>query len=282
MRRFATLLLLPVLLVLSGCFQVFSTLTIQSDGSAQLVERVTLEGMAAASMMGVLGFRADSLDNELAGFEARAATLGDGVTFQSFEKVIEPGQLTYVVVYDVADVSALQYSFSDAANPEGLDDLFSFDESEEMAEVPAEEALYRFGFEAASGSQPATLSIVVPDSAGTPMLDEMNPEEMTDQMAASENVSQEFDSAMIMMGRARIQFSVVVDGELVDADGGWVDDNRVTLSEMTMSEFLPFVREQAEAGTLASLVSLRDETTPIDVPGLRAMPPGTVTVRFQQ
>lgn len=283
MRRRSLLALLPLLLLLSGCFQVFSTLTVRPDGSAQLVERMTFEGMAAVAMAQGLSFDSDSTDTDedMHGFEARAATLGEGVTFQSVEKRVEPGQLTYVVTYDVADVATLQYAFSDTANPDGLENLLSFDESDEMTEMPDEGSLYRFGFEAASGDQPATLSIVIPDSASTPMLDEMNPEEMTNQLARSENFVKEYEGAMIMMGRARIQFNVAVDGELVSTDGGWADDNRVLLSEMTMSEFLPFAREQAEAGTLASLATLRDTGAPIDVPGLRALPPGTVTVRFQ-
>ncbi|MEO0559926.1 MAG: hypothetical protein AAF170_17295 [Bacteroidota bacterium] len=283
MRRFALLALLPLVLALSGCFQVFSTLTVRPDGSAQLVERMTFEGMAAAGMMGMMRMQPDSTDedDEMAGFEARASTLGEGVTFQSAERLVEPGQLVYVVTYDVADVSTLQYSFSDAANPDGLEELLSFDESDEMTETPDETALYHFGFEAASDGQPATLSITIPDSAAVPMLDEMDPDEMTEQMAQSENFAREYDSAMIMMGRARIQLSVAVDGELVSTDGGWADGNVVTLSEMTMSEFLPFAREQAEAGTLASVATLRETGAPIDVPGLRALPPGTVTVRFQ-
>ncbi|GAB5533943.1 MAG: hypothetical protein Rubg2KO_01920 [Rubricoccaceae bacterium] len=279
MRRLALFALVPLLLVLSGCFQVFSTLTVRADGSAQLEERLTFEGMAAMAMLEGFTLMDDSTNTPESGFETRAATLGEGVTLSNVERLIEPGQLTYVVTYDVPDVSALTYSFDEASNPDGIQALASnmgADEDMSGEEMGIDSTAYTFAFEPARSGQAATLSIVVPESRIS-MLDEIDPGEMN----LSEDSSREFDSAMVMMGRARMQFAVVVEGEQVDADGGWTDGNRVTLTELAMSDFMTFAKTQVEAGDFAPLLQITTEGGSIDLPGLRAVAPGTVQVRFQ-
>lgn len=278
MRRLPLLLVLPALLLLSGCFQVFSTLTVRTDGSAQLVERLSFEGMAAMAMMEGFTMMDDSTKTAESGFESRAETLGDGVTLSSVERIIEPGQLTYVVTYDVPDVSALAYSFEEASNPDGIQALsFGADEGDNgMEEMGTDSTAYRFAFEPARNGQPATLSISVPGSRMS-MLDDIKQNEMN----LSEDSAREFDSAMVMMGRAQMEFTLAVDGELVSADAGWTDGNRVTLTEMTMADFMTFAKAQVESGDYAPLLQITSESGAIELPGLRAVAPGTVTVQFQ-
>ena len=329
MRRLPLAAALPLALLLSGCFQVFSTLTVRPDGSAQLTERITMEGTMAMMMMAGGGIMsAFEMDDDTAAaeeltpeetlrrrFVGRAGSLGDGVTVASVVEELAPGQLTYVVTYDVPDVNAFAYTLSDAIDPEAMlnggsseqtdDEEWEVEEIEdwEMEEVPAdggmdvigdgeildepdaadrveieeadEDEPFRFAFTPATAGGPATLRVTVPDQ----------PLAMEDldlgQLGASDDPDQELKTAYVMVGRMSMRFDVAVEGELVSADRGWTDGNRVTLSALQMGEVLNLMRSQEDPSDIGSLLAGQDPADGIDIPGLRFAGSGPIDIRFR-
>ena len=320
MRRLAPAAVLPLALLLSGCFQVFSTLTVRPDGSAQLVERITTEGtmammlMAGDDLMTAFDMDGDSTmaeEDEVSDEEAlrsrfagRAASFGAGVTVASVVEELAPGELTYVVTYDVPDVNALVYSFSDAADPEsffsggssgemdgeveaieavpadgGVDttgDSEFFDEpGDSEVEEADDDAPFRFAFTPATGGAPATLRVTVPDQ---PLdMEDMDLEKLT----SSDDPQQELKTAYVLVGRMEMRFDVAVEGELVSADRGWTEGNRVTLSALQMGEVLDVLRRQEDLGDMGALFAGQDPAEGVDLPGLRFAGAGPLDIRFQ-
>lgn len=276
MRRLALFALLPFALLLSGCFQVFSTLTVRSDGSAQLVERITAEGAMAMGLMSM-----NDLASGTSSFEARAASMGEGVELVSVEEEVAPGSITYVVTYNVPDVNALAYSLADAVDTDavgesimggGMTEDPSMADGEEDMEMEDGEPPYRFAF---TPGQPATLEVMVPEGAAGPG------EFDTSQMGAGETDEENYKQALVLLGTMAMHFEVQVDGELVDVDRGWAEDNTVTLSSVQMGQLLTYARDEITDGNVDDYIARQDPTVDMDIPGLRYVAPGTVTVRFQ-
>lgn len=277
MRRSVALLLLPALLVLSGCFQVFSTLTVRPDGSAQLVERITAEGAMAMGLMGM-----NDLTSGTSSFETRAVSLGEGVELVSVEEEVVPGAITYVVTYNVADVNALVYSFSDAVDPDAVGESIMgggmteepsmADGEDEGMDMDEGEPPYRFAF---TPGQTATLEVIVPEGGAGPG------EFDTSRMGGGETDEENYKQALVLLGTMAMHFEVAVDGELVSADRGWAEDNTVTLSSIQMGELMTYARDEITDGNVDDYIARQDPTVDLDLPGLRTVAPGTVTVRFR-
>ena len=304
MRRLAPFAALPLAVLLSGCFQIFSTLTVRPDGSAVVVERVTAEGAMAMGLMAV-GQAGGSNS-----FEARASSLGEGVTLASVEQTYAPGSVTYVVTYDVADVNQLAYDLSDAVSPDEMgesimggvltgddeetgaeweedwdDDEVVSDEIEVEGDEEGEgeieagdeaSAPYRFAFEPASGAGPATLQITVPEGAAGP--GDLDASQMG---GGGDSEEDTFNRLLVLFGTMTMRFDVAVNGTLVEADRGWADGARVTLSDVQMAPLLEYARDEIADGDVQAFLDARTQSEDVDIPGLRAVAPGTVTVRFR-
>ncbi len=109
--------------VLPSCLQNHSTITVNKDGSATIVEETTLS-TEMASMMGAFGGEENAKDpfKELASEDKakeRAAKLGEGVSVEKIEPIEADGRKGARVTYKVADINKLKYSGSmEALNPE--------------------------------------------------------------------------------------------------------------------------------------------------------------------
>lgn len=243
-------------LVLSGCFQLASVLTVRPDGSGTLEDRVTLSETA-------LGFArmADSTDAEggLAdreALEARAAALGPGVRLLRVDEA-EDG---YTAVYAFDDVSAIQYTLP---RPPIGEDAGEDDDQRPFA----------FAFERGATS---TLRVTVPDddqpeADTTTAADETDPEQ-TRQMLAM---------MRMMLGEAHVSVALRVDGEIVETDAEYVDGGSVTLLDLQMGALIDVLDEHPELmgrdrpplGEIRAMLG--------DTDGLQIQPPGTLSVRFR-
>ena len=302
MRRLRLLAFLPLALLLSGCFQIFSTLTIRSDGSAQIVERITAEGAMAMGLMMMDEIPGDGRSS----FERRADRLGEGVTFVSVEEEVVPGQITYIVTYDVADVNELVYAYTDAVDTDAVGESImgggmTEDPSMEgampcdpdvedcegtRAEDPGMddegtieddgETPYRFAFTPASAGRPAALQVIVPEGgAGPGDLD------MSEMGRGAETEEDSYKQALVLIGTMSMHFEVRVDGALVGTDRGWTHGNTVTLSSVQMGELLTYAQDEIVGGNVDDFIARQDPTVDVDLPGLRYVAPGTVTVQFR-
>ncbi len=103
----------------------------------------------------------------------------------------------------------------------------------------------------------------------------------TSQMGGGESEEDSYKQALVLLGTMSMHFEVAVDGELVDADRGWADGNTVTLSSVQMGELLTYAQDEIADGNVDAFIQRQDPTADLEIPGLRYVAPGTVTVRFQ-
>ncbi|WP_412060732.1 hypothetical protein [Rubrivirga sp. IMCC45206] len=239
------LLALALALVLSGCFQLTSVLSVRADGSATLRDAVTLSGFGLLALQ-----EADGAFDEAA-FEDRAERLGPGVRLASVERRDDG----FTVVYAVDDVRTLAYTTPDMGEGDGSGGPFPM----------------TFAF---AEGDPATLDIRLPKAPPG------KPGDAAPVDAAQQ--AQALTMMRSMMGEARISMAVEVEGAVEETNATYADGATVTLVDLPMGPFVDALAERPEllaadgppdAGALAELLE--------DVPEVRIQAPGTVRVRFR-
>ena len=266
----ARLLVAALALVLSGCFQISSVLTVRPDGSATLRDEVTLSGFALMALEEAAEEGGEDPEEMFAraDFEKRAAALGDGVALVS----LEPSEGGYVAVYSVADVRRLRFSTPSLPSDD--------DDGTEADGGPLGDGVdLTFAFEE---GDPATLRVVVPKPE--PSKDEA-PEADADGMVETEDDVDPADQARMMgmmrsfFGDARMTVQVEVEGEIVETTSAYADGSTVTLFDLPMSALFDLIEEEPELleadDDEAALARLRA------MEGVRMEGPGTVRVRFR-
>ena len=242
--------LLLVALALAGCFQVSSVLTVRADGSATLRDRVVLTGLSAAV--------ADEEGVDKDELRRRATGLGEGVRLVG----VEDGGEGYVAVYAVPDVAALRYTLPTP-----------FFGGEDGTDGGAPDLTFAF----APGA-PTTLQIVVPeeadDGAAAP------PQAKAPERDVDE-VRQALRRMRTVLGDARVEVRVEVEGRVVGSDAAFRDGPAVTVMDLVFRDLLDELEaspemmtgERPSAAEVRALLEGRE--------GIRLQEPGTVTVRFE-
>lgn len=110
---------------MSSCFEYKGVVSVNKDGTATL-EETSLVSAQTKAMLGSIGGdgggdpAAASLKGMLADktkAEARAKTLGEGVTLKSHEEITMPdGRAGVKIVYAIPDITKLKYSLEGAQN----------------------------------------------------------------------------------------------------------------------------------------------------------------------
>lgn len=224
---------LLVMLALPGCLQYEATIRLNKDGSGTFEERTLfgaqmMEMMDQFAAMGGEGAAQDPFADMMSAdkAKARAAKLGEGVTFDKAEKVDHNGAKGVKITYRFKDINKLKAGMGDGlqgANPMG-------GMAPGGVEKPEEEPM-TFSY---SGGK---LTIHLPqgdkdkakeaagDAAGGGMGDmENNPQ-------AEEMMKQ-------MLGDMRMSMKLVVEPGIADTDATHRDGNTITLMEMDMGKLI--------------------------------------------
>ena len=230
LRKFMKRLLLAsastlIALVLPGCLQSETTVHLNKDGSGTLVEQTTLGGqmMAMLEQMSAIGGDkgkdpiADMFSAEKA--KAKAATLGEGVTFEKSEPLDIKGNKGARTTYRFADINKLKISTSDA-----MTDL-----SPMGGQEPAALKQKPIAFAYAGG----TLTVTLPEPE-KPAADALKPADVPD---ADENPQME---AMMkqMLGDMTMSVKVVIEPGIAETDATYRDANTITLVDVAMAKLL--------------------------------------------
>lgn len=218
------MLSLASFLVLPSCLQNETTIRLNKDGSGQIVEKTIL----GAQMLAMLdqfsalgGADAPNPVDEMFSEEkakARAAALGQGVTFEKAEILNADGKKGGIVTYRFADINQLKITPG-----EGMSD---------MAPGGAAPA-------AAEKSQPVTfayadgkLTIKMPDPAkagagedAPKMPEEASNPEMMEMMKG-------------MLADMEVSFRIVCEDGIDETNATHRDGNTITLSEIKMGELM--------------------------------------------
>ena len=235
-------LLVGLAVVLAGCFQSLSTLTVRADGSATLVETVTLSQSA-------LGLVPDSARTDRAQLDARAAALGPGVTLAR----LVPTDDGYTATFHVPDVRTLRLTMPEPPMASRRDSAGS--------------APFTFAFARGADGGAHTLGVIVPEP----------PPAAADTSAANpEQQRQALAMARMLLGDARLTLRVEVEGAVEHTD--LRDD---TVLDVQMGALLDLMAEHpelvaAQSPPLDALARLSEGRE-----GLHVRTPGTYTVRFR-
>jgi hypothetical protein len=217
-------------LVLPGCLQQHSTITLNKDGSGTIVEETTF-GAQMAAMMGALG----GLGGEEGGADAqpdpakeRAASLGEGVTLDKIEPLDVDGRKGVRVTYKFTDINKVKYT-SPTESMGG-----------EMAEnVPLPEGTEKpvakpMLFKYADG----TLTITNPDDA-LPADDAKPAEgEAAQDEAADPEAAQAEAMAKAMLSDMKMSMKIVVPGGIAETNATHVDGATITLMDIDFGKVL--------------------------------------------
>lgn len=214
-----------VALALPGCLQSETTIHVNKDGSGTLVEQTTLgaQMMAMLGQMAAFGGEDAKAKDPFAEMfsedkaKARAAKIGEGVTFEKSEPITVGANKGARVTYKFKDITKLKVSPGDSMN--------------EMS--PAEGGEH----EAAKKDKPVTFAL----SGGVltvsmPERDKKN--EGADAAAKPEENPQMEMMMKQMLGDMKMSLKVVVDSGIAETDATNRDGNTITLVDLEMGKVL--------------------------------------------
>ncbi len=271
-HRFATAALAVLTLALSGCFQLHTLLRLNADGSGTIEETVLLQGFLAAMMQ-----EADSTGTgliDLAHFQARADSLGEGVRFLRVDSLEEGGSIGYRAVYAFDDINTVRYvsdedalgtgAQNDEAGPKGIDTPLRF------AYEPGALTILRERERAAADARPL-------DSTEVAL------------KADSIRVQMEQGGAMAraFLEGARLAITVELPGPITETNARYAEDGTVTLADVDMASIIDLMIEDPEAAARMQLAETdADRQAAFErlgaQPGFRVEPEDEVTVRFEE
>ena len=217
------------MLVLPGCLQNETTIHLNKDGSGTLVEETRLgaQMLAMFDQMAGLGGPDAAKDDPVAKMfskdkaKARAADLGEGVTFESSEPISANGGKGARVTYRFKDINTLKIAPGD-----GMKNLSPMGEAK--AEALKKNATIAFSY---SGGK---LTIQMPE-----------PPKADPAAAAGENpnmpdMDKPETAAMVkqMLGDMKLSIKVVADSGIAESNATYQSANTVTLMEMDMGKML--------------------------------------------
>lgn len=224
-------------LALAGCVEHEVLVKLAADGSGEIVETTVARGPMVEMLKAMEAEQGeDDTAEKRAEAEARAARLGEGVTFVSWEKLPDAEGLGERTVYRFSDVTKLSL---DPAPDDG----------EGSGDGEREERL-RFRFEEADGRKVLVAQFEDPDAgaAAAPLAGEgeggtpAEPEGEADGSEEIEEMAEALGEGMLEMVKPflqgfRMRVAVAVDGRIVATDAPR-DGSEVTLLELDFDRIL--------------------------------------------
>jgi hypothetical protein len=271
--RPALSLLLAALLV-AGCMNVSTTLTVRPDGGGTITERLTLNPEAARMMQSM----SQALDStgapqELFSEEELRAEADSvpGLALQSYTRIDDETGTGYEAVYSFDDLNAAQFD-------PGPGDVMP-----DGAAAPTEEGgldlMSEMSFDFSPGA-PATLTIHMPQDPATERMDEGRaPVATTD--GPPSGADMEMMRALVQ--DAGFRLAVTIDGQIVETNATHRSGDTITLMAM---DFEALAQDSTAFRELMTMSN--EEPAPaaaIDrlnaLPGVTVEPQETVTIRFR-
>lgn len=212
----------------TSCFQSETTVHLNKDGSGTVVEETRLGGQALEMLaqLSQLGGAApgaeqkDPLDDMFSEekAKARAAKLGEGVTFEKSEKTEKAGFKGGKTTYKFADINKLTLNTSDSM-------------SDSMPEIPGQPK------PEAKKTEPIRFKY----EGGK--LTVLNPQPEKKEAPAGEAAPPAADPAQMEMAKqmfagAKVSINLVIEPGIAETNATHVDGNKVTLLEMDLGKLM--------------------------------------------
>ncbi len=222
------LLFLFLVSLTSGCLDVEMKLKLKPDGSGTIEETVLMSDniVAMFSSFTEMGDSTEESSFDLFDEEelkTEAAQMGEGVKYVSGEKITFDGKQGYKALYTFEDINKIKMDRDPSSKVPG-DEMGMVSEEEESGEY--------FTFEFTKGD-PSTLIINLPKEEKTEVdVEEEEYEEETDSL----DTGGLGDEMLEMFKDFRIGISLEVDGEIIESNATFQEDNNITLLEMNFGE----------------------------------------------
>jgi hypothetical protein len=263
-----------LLLLLSSCLQVNTTVKVNTDGSGTVEERflmshTVVEMMAGFQSMGE-GSSSDDKDNlglfdqeELA---SDAEKMGEGVRLSSVEPLDTSWGQGYLATYAFDDINKVRVNQNPGDNMPSGGSMMGEEQQETKEYIT-------FSFRKGN---PAVLEVMLPQEAQDPD-DEAEDQDMP-------SGGQGMDDAQMMaqyLNDMRIQVQLVVNGRIVETNASYRDGNTVTLMDMDFEKILsdPDAFQKLNEMDADSLAEMRDVVE--SVPGIQVELKEKLSLRFR-
>ncbi|WP_455381190.1 hypothetical protein [Salinispira pacifica] len=264
-------------LLLAGCLQINTTISVNKDGSGTIDQKFLMKSDMMAMMSGLSSMGQDNQgdsaqsDNGFSLFDKQqlekdAAKMGNDVRLVSAEPLKTDFGEGYHAVYAFKDVTRIQINQNPGDN---LPSQMQQGGSETASQTPD---YVRFGFRAGS---PSVLTITFPE----PQKQQGNG---TADSTANQKMSEQ-DLAMIMQfyQDMRITTDVVFNGSIVSTNASYRTGNRVTLLDFQFNKLLdnPEFKKQLMEGKSEQMSNFQNLGKMF--PGMMIETKPTVEVRFR-
>ncbi|MBM3423706.1 MAG: hypothetical protein FJY09_10765 [Chlorobi bacterium] len=229
-RAAAVFMMLMIAVLMQGCIRVSTTVSVNSDGSGTVTERVLMNLSYFRTMLGPEKGEKQTGATGIPSrksLEKNAAAMGEGVRFRNVRKCSEGPFEGYQAVYAFMDVSRLTIS--------GRPDERKESDSLQTASVGDGGRNGRVGFRFSRDSL-ATLVIVMPESRSL-----LEPEKNAAHPSAPPAPDQQ-KLALAIMREAfkgtRMRLVVTVRGEIVSSDADCMDGAEAVLADIDFDRLL--------------------------------------------
>lgn len=219
-----------VALLLPSCLQSETTVTLQKDGSGTIVEQTTLGGQMLAMLEQFASIGGEDAKDPVAEMfsaekaKAKAAKMGEGVTFEKSEPLAVGANKGARVTYKFADINKLKVSPGD-----GMSDMSPMAGAPGAPPKPEQKPV---SFTYAGGK----LTVTMPEPE-KPAADAPKPEK-PEGMPDMENNPQAEAMMKQMMGDMKMSFKLVIEPGIAETDATHRDGKTITLMEMEMGKLL--------------------------------------------
>jgi hypothetical protein len=265
MRSMRVVLAAATALVLTGCINSSTLITVKPDGSGT-VEQITLMNTAAlkAMMPGAPGQAANPVNED--SLKRTAERMGKGVRLVSAEPMKANGFEGVKALFAFDDINQVQVSQDPdmGGGPAGS-----------AAPEPKADEPVRFKLTRQGGTSTLTIAFQDKPSGGDKPADQSN---------GMPDLSDPMMMGMIkaMFQGFKINIDLAVDGAIVKTNADYVNGSRITLLEMDMNALLAdegkFKALQAKLGPSASLSEVKPYLK--DIKGIKVDGP-TISVEFK-
>lgn len=273
MSKFKLLMLavLP-LIIFSGCLQVNTKINLNKDGSGTIEETFVMKSSVVNMMREfVLAFDSTKTDefnlfneNELS---AKATNYGEGVQYDSGEKVVVDGYEGFKIVYSFADINKIRI------NPSPEDKVPFRDELGETDSSVFDENL-QFNF---TKGNPSILIINFPQ---TKKDKESSMGENEIEVEDSTLNSEQIQKLIEMFDGMKISSSFNFNDVIKETDASYVNGSEITLLQVDFSEIIKHkdVLEKLQKTNPKSMEGFKDIVGKL--PGIKVESKETVTIKF--
>jgi hypothetical protein len=228
--RFLLILLLGI--VLSGCLEISTTITVNPDGSGTITEKMiidrSLTDMALGSTTpGKLTVNEFGLFTK-AELVSRAALFGQGITFLSAKPLNEEKLTGYTAVYAFKNLQDVQIGINPEQN-------FNAKSLEMFAQAATRKKPAPFTFTFAGGN-PAKIGVNIPLNNFADSLPEIRNPALD---AASESTfNQDFIKQLAKMFSLKINVTLVPNGAIVSTDAPYRKGGKISLFALDFGELM--------------------------------------------